>query len=71
MSECIQQTECSKRLAERIVATLRVRPETLEELSLILKMNRPDLQECVEALRRDHVVLEIEFEGERYYTLGW
>lgn len=65
------ERDSNRSQAERIVAMLRIRPETLDELSGSLGMNRIEILKCVDALRREHVVQEIEFEGRSYYTLGW
>ena len=71
MSERTGELNCIKNLAERIEAALRVRAETLDDLCGSLDMNRPEILKHLNALKQDHVVQEIEFEGQCYYTLGW
>jgi predicted ArsR family transcriptional regulator len=71
MSKETKQADCDETQIKRIVARLRVRPETLDDLCGSLGLKRPELKKHVDALRRQHVVQEIEFEGESYYTLGW
>jgi len=60
--------EFSKHQAERIVAMLRIRPVTLEELCNTLGMHRREALKYIEGLRRAHDIKSVEFEGKKYYT---
>lgn len=62
---------CDQTSVDMIVATLRVRPETLDGLCYSLRMRRVEIVKCVDTLISEHIVQEIEYEGQSYYTLGW
>lgn len=65
----IGERDHSTRQAERIVAMLKIRPETLDELCCSLGMHRREILKYIDALREEHAIKEVTFEGKRYYKI--
>ena len=68
MSRRVGERDYSRHQAERIVAMLRIRPITLDELCDTLGMHRREALKYIDALRRDHKIETKEFEGKIHYS---
>lgn len=55
---------------ERIVAMLRIRPMTLQDISSSTGMHSNEVLKYLDQLRREHAVQQSEFEGKEYFTIG-
>jgi len=54
---------------DEIVAMLRIRPMTLEDISSLTGMHRNEVLKYLDHLRKDHAVHDVEFSGETYFTI--
>jgi len=70
MSRRVGERDYSKHRAERVIAMLRIRPVTLDELCDALGMHRREALKYIDALRRDHKIETRDFEGKTHYTVA-
>ncbi len=66
----VGERDHSKRQVERIIAMLKIRPETLDELSSSLGMHPRELLKYIDALEESEGIREVEYEGKTYYAVA-
>jgi wyosine [tRNA(Phe)-imidazoG37] synthetase (radical SAM superfamily) len=70
MSRRVGERDFSRHRAERVIAMLRIRPVTLDELCDALGMHRREALKYIDALRRDHKIETRDFKGKTHYTVA-